>query len=94
MEYLIQNNGPSFWLDGRFYGGDFENGTWYNGEFKRTSRGQITRFGTKSSNTRNSNWLGGKFLSGEFHSILNLDDSGVPDVSDIHKYSNWSTGFL
>ncbi len=88
------NNGPSFWLDGRFYGGDFENGTWYNGEFKRTSRGQITRFGTKSSNTRNSNWLGGKFLSGEFHSILNLDDSGVPDVSDIHKYSNWSTGFF
>lgn len=88
------NNGPSFWLDGRFYGGDFENGIWYNGEFKRLSTGLNSRFGTKASNTRNSNWLGGKFMSGEFHSLLNLNDSNNPDVSDIHKYSNWYTGFF
>lgn len=88
------NNGPSFWLDGKFYGGDFENGIWYNGEFKRLSTSLNSRFGTKASNTRNSNWLGGKFTSGEFHSLLNLDDNGNPDVSNIHKYSNWYTGFF
>jgi len=88
------NNGPSFWLDGKFYGGDFENGIWYNGEFKRISTSLNSRFGVNSSNTRNSNWLGGNFISGEFHSLLNLDDSGNPDISDIHKYSNWYTGFF
>ena len=87
------DNGPSFWLDGKFMGGDFENGIWYNGEFKE-SNGLESRFGTKSSNTRNANWLGGKFLSGQFHSYLNTNDLGNPDVSDTHKYSNWYTGFF
>jgi hypothetical protein len=88
------SNGPSFWLDGKFMGGDFENGTWYSGEFKQLDNGPLSRFGTKSINTRNANWLGGKFISGQFHSYLNLNDDGNPDVSDIHKYSNWYTGFF
>ncbi len=88
------SNGPSFWLDGKFMGGDFENGIWYNGEFSQLENGSISRFGTKSINTRNANWYGGKFISGQFHSYLNLNDDGNPDVSDMHKYSNWYTGFF
>ena len=87
------DNGPSFWLDGKFWGGDFENGIWYNGIFDQ-KRGRISRFGTKSSNSRNSIWRSGKFLSGQFHSFLNLDDSGLPSVSDVHKYSKWYTGLF
>jgi hypothetical protein len=37
-------------------------------------------------------WGGGKFLKGEFHSFLNENDQGLPDVSEIHKYSTWYTG--
>lgn len=84
------DNGSSFWIDGRFYGGDFENGVWYNGVFDEKS--QISRFGTKSFNSRNSIWKGGKFLSGQFHSYLNTDDQGNPIISDIHKYTKWYSG--
>ena len=83
----------SYWLDGKFLGGDFENGIWYNGEFNET--GSIkSRFGTKSFSTRNSTWYGGKFIKGEFHSFLNTNDKGLPDVSEIHKYSNWHSGIF
>jgi hypothetical protein len=42
---------------------------------------------------RNSTWHGGIWVNGEFHSFLNLNSStGLPDVSDIHKYSIWRTG--
>ncbi len=88
------SNGPAFWLDGKFMGGDFENGVWYSGEFNQLENGPVSRFGTKAINTRNANWLGGKFIAGQFHSYLNLNDDGDPDVSDIHKYSNWHTGFF
>lgn len=87
------SNGPSYWLDGKFFGGDFENGIWYNGEFNQKNN-KKSKFGTKSSNTRNSDWYGGKFISGEFHSLLNLNDDLESDVSDSHKYSNWYTGFF
>lgn len=87
------DNGPAFWLDGKFFGGDFENGVWYNGIFDQKN-GLISRFGTKSSNSRNAIWRSGKFLSGQFHSFLNLDDNGNPDVSEVHKYSKWYTGLF
>ena len=60
----------SYWLDGKFNGGDFENGFWYDGEFSQ-SEGKKSRFGAKSFNSRNSTWYGGKFFGGEFHSFLN-----------------------
>jgi hypothetical protein len=88
-----ESNGPSFWLDGKFYGGDFETGTWYNGVFDQIV-GNISRFGTKSTNSRLSTWRSGKFLNGQFHSFLNLDSNGNPDVSEVHKYSIWKTGLF
>jgi len=87
------DNGLSHWIDGKFYGGDFENGTWYNGIFDEKN-GKESRFGTKSSNSRNSVWRSGKFLNGEFHSYLNKDDEGNTDVSESHKYSKWMTGLF
>jgi hypothetical protein len=87
------DNGSAFWLDGKFFGGDFENGVWYNGIFDQKNA-LISRFGTKSSNSRNAIWRSGKFLSGQFHSFLNLDDNGNPDVSEVHKYSKWYTGLF
>ena len=88
-----ETNGPSFWLDGKFYGGDFETGTWYNGIFDQKNN-VLSRFGTKSTNSRNSLWISGKFLNGQFHSFLNEDSNGVPQVSDVHKYSIWKTGLF
>jgi hypothetical protein len=88
-----ETNGPSFWLDGEFYGGDFETGTWYNGIFDQKNN-VLSRFGTKSTNSRNSLWRSGKFLNGQFHSFLNEDSNGVPQVSDVHKYSIWKTGLF
>jgi hypothetical protein len=83
---------PSYWLDGKFTAGDFENGIWYNGQFGNDQK-KLARFGTRSLNTRISTWHGGKWLSGEFHSFLNINDAtGLPTVSDIHKYSVWRTG--
>jgi hypothetical protein len=87
------DNSLSYWLDGKFLGGDFENGTWYNGEFNELPNFK-SRFGTKAFNSRNANWYGGKFLKGEFHSFLNINDNGLPDVSEIHKYSNWYSGLF
>lgn len=87
------DNGPSYWIDGKFFGGDFENGVWYNGIFDEKNNRQ-SRFGVKSFNSRNSVWRSGKFLSGEFHSFLNLNDNGLPDVSEVHKYSKWHSGFF
>ena len=87
------DNGPAYWLDGKFYGGDFENGVWYNGIFDEKNS-KVSRFGTKSNNSRNSIWESGKFLAGQFHSYLNLDDNGNPDVSEVHKYSKWYTGLF
>ena len=83
---------PAYFLDGVFRSGDFENGIWYNGQFGN-NRGRLSRFGTKSSNTRTSLWHGGRWIDGEFHSLLNINSStGLPDVSEIHKYSIWRTG--
>jgi hypothetical protein len=87
------DNSLSYWLDGKFFGGDFENGIWYNGEFSQ-GLNKTSRFGTKSSNTRNSIWWGGKFLNGEFHSLLNINDSGGTAASEIHKYSTWYSGLF
>ena len=81
----------SYWLDGKFSGGDFENGFWYNGEFNQESSNK-SRFGTKAFNSRNAIWYGGKFTKGEFHSFLNTNGKGLPDVSEIHKYSTWHSG--
>ena len=85
------NNEPAFWIDGDWYGGDFENGMWYNGTFDQRG-GRISRFGVNSYNSRTSTWHGGNWINGQFHSRLNLNDSGVPDVSEVHKYSIWYTG--
>jgi hypothetical protein len=83
---------PAYWLDGKFLSGDFENGMWYNGQFGN-NQGLLTRFGTRSTNNRTSTWHGGKWLNGEFHSTLNLDENtNLPKVSKIHKYSIWRTG--
>ena len=87
------DNGPAFWLDGKFFGGDFENGVWYNGIFDQKNSLK-SRFGIKASNSRNAIWRSGKFLSGQFHSFLNEDDNGNPDVSEVHKYSKWYTGLF
>jgi hypothetical protein len=88
-----QTNGPSYWLDGKFTGGDFENGTWYNGVFDEKND-KVSRFGTKSTNSRPSLWRSGKFLRGQFHSYLNVDGDGNPEVSLSHKYSKWKTGLF
>ena len=82
---------PSYWLDGEFRSGDFENGIWYNGQFGNINN-LLSRFGTKSSNSRNSVWHSGKWVSGEFHSIINKDSEDNNLVSEIHKYSIWRTG--
>jgi hypothetical protein len=81
---------PAYWLDGKWYGGDFENGMWYNGLFDE--RNDVSRFGINAYSSRTATWHGGKWLGGSFYSRLNLDDNGIPDVSDIHKYSIWYTG--
>lgn len=81
---------PAYWLDGRWFGGDFENGMWYNGQFE--GKNSISRFGTNAFNSRTATWHSGKFINAQFHSRLNLNDNGLPDVSDIHKYSIWYTG--
>jgi len=82
----------SYWLDGTFKSGDFENGTWYNGQFGNQSN-LVSRFGTRSVNTRISIWHGGKWISGEFHSFLNTDSkTSLPIVSDVHYLSVWRTG--
>ena len=83
---------PAYWLDGKWYGGDFENGMWYNGLWDQKN-GKISRFGTRSFNSRTSTWHGGKWISGQFHSQLNQDVNGNPIVSNTHKYSIWRTGF-
>ena len=81
---------PAYWLNGNWFGGDFENGMWYNGQFE--GKNSTSRFGTNAYNSRTATWHGGKFVNAEFHSRLNLDDNGFPDVSDVHKYSIWYTG--
>ena len=86
------NSKPAYWIWGTFTSGDFENGIWYGGQFGN-DKGALSRFGTKSSNSRTSTWHGGKWITGEFHSYLNTNSqTGKPDVSDIHKYSIWNTG--
>lgn len=86
------NSKPSYWLDGKFMSGDFENGIWYNGNFGNKD-GNLTRFGIKSTNSRTSTWNSGRWVNGEFHSQLNIDDqTGLPTISDVHKYSIWKTG--
>jgi hypothetical protein len=93
----VWNNGifntdvePAYWLDGKWYGGDFENGMWYNGLFDE--KNDTSRFGINAYSSRTATWHGGKWVSGSFYSRLNLDDEGIPDVCDVHKYSIWYTG--
>jgi len=85
------NNKPAYWLDGTWDGGDFENGIWYNGIWDQKNN-KKSRFGVKSFNSRTSTWHAGKWVTGEFHSRLNLNDQGLPDVSSVHKLSIWRTG--
>jgi hypothetical protein len=85
------NNTPAYWIDGKWYGGDFENGMWYSGVFDERN-GNISRFGTNAFNSRTATWHNGTWVSGEFHSMLNLDSNGLPDVSLTHKFSIWNTG--
>ena len=84
------NNDSSFWINGKWNGGDFENGMWYNGTFEE--RNSVARFGTKAFNSRTATWHGGQWLSGSFYSRLYTDNSGLPEVSESHKYSIWHTG--
>lgn len=84
------DNEPAYWLDGSWYGGDFENGMWYNGNWEQ--KNELSRFGTKSFNSRTANWQSGIWVSGSFYSFLNTNDQGFLDVSDVHKYSIWKTG--
>ena len=84
------DNDPAYWIDGSWYGGDFENGMWYNGIWEQ--KNGLSRFGTKSYNSRTANWQGGKWVSGSFYSKLNTDDNGQLAASDVHKYSIWKTG--
>ncbi len=81
---------PAYWLDGKWYGGDFENGMWYNGQWEE--KNAPSRFGVNAYNSRTATWHGGKWLGGAFYSKLNENGAGVPDVSDVHKYSIWYTG--
>jgi len=86
------NSKPAYWIYGKFISGDFENGIWYNGQFGNNVK-VLSRFGTKASNSRTATWHGGKWVDGEFHSNLNIDrNTGLPIVSEIHKYSIWRTG--
>jgi hypothetical protein len=85
------DNKPSYWIDGNWNGGDFENGIWYNGVWDQKN-GKKSRFGVKSYNSRTSTWHAGKWIVGDFHSRLNLNDNGQPDVADDHKLSIWRTG--
>jgi hypothetical protein len=84
------DNEPTYWLDGKWLGGDFENGMWYNGTWEQ--RNGLSRFGTKSFNSRTANWQAGKWVSGSFYSYLNTDDNGVLVASEVNKYSIWKTG--
>jgi len=84
------DNEPAYWLDGKWLGGDFENGMWYNGSWEQ--KNSLSRFGTKSFNSRTANWQAGTWISGSFYSFLNRNDQGLLDVSDVHKYSIWKTG--
>lgn len=79
------DNGPSYWLNGRWKGGDFENGIWYNGIFEEVDT--ISKFGNKSYSSRTANWYSGQWLSGAFYS----NENGV-DTSKNHTYSIWKTG--
>ncbi len=94
--YGTWNNGifncniePAYWIDGKWYGGDFENGMWYNGYWEQRFR--LSRFGTKSYNSRTANWQAGTWVSGSFYSKLKAIND-VLDVCDVHKYSIWKTG--
>ena len=64
---------------------------WYNGTFDQREN-RISRFGVNSYNSRTSTWHGGNWINGQFHSRLNLNDNGLPDVSEVHKNSIWYTG--
>ena len=42
-------------VDGKWYGGDFENGMWYNGIFDQKN-GKKSRFGVNAYNSRTATW--------------------------------------
>jgi hypothetical protein len=81
----------SIWIDGAWSGGDFECGIWKNGTFTQ-QQGRLSRFGTRSTNSRKSIWESGKWFNGEFHSQLNTDNDGNTIESEKHKFSIWETG--
>ena len=84
------NNDPTFWVDGKWNGGDFENGMWYKGIFEE--KNELARFGTKAFNSRTATWHSGQWLSGSFYSKMMLDNNDQLEVSLSHKYSIWHTG--
>jgi len=79
------------WVSGSWMGGDFESGIWKNGTFNQTPS-TISRFGTKSTNSRKSIWQTGNWLKGEFHSFLTTDTNGNTITSLSHNFSIWQTG--
>jgi hypothetical protein len=85
------SNKPAFWIDGEFLSGDFQNGMWYNGVFGQNFNG-VSKFGSKSTNSRNATWQGGVWASGNFYSYENIDSTGKISPSLIQKYSIWKTG--
>lgn len=85
------SNKPAFWIDGKFLSGDFQNGMWYNGFFGQNFN-VISKFGSKSTNSRNATWQGGVWASGNFYSYENIDSTGKISPSLIQKYSIWKTG--
>lgn len=90
--YFHNPQGPYNWYDGNWYGGDFIEGNWKNGTFDQIDSSIKSRFGTASEKTAYTLWGAGRFLNGEFHSGLNIDDSGntLPSISD--GLTQWMSG--
>lgn len=85
----------SYWINGIWNGGDFENGRWMNGIFNKLPNG-ISRFGTKSTSSKQSIWDTGTFNGGEVHSYITMinDKLVASDVyrNTIFKNCEWNNG--
>jgi len=84
------NAKKSNWVSGTWNGGDFESGDWFSGLFDQ-GHNKLSRFGTRSTNSRRSIWNGGAWITGEFHSNINSVDN-IPGPAINNKYSQWRTG--
>ena len=79
----------SYWIDGTWYGGDFENGRWLYGIFNKLPN-KDSRFGTKSTSSKQSIWDAGIFNGGEVHSYLTTINGKVTS-SDIYRNAIFKT---